>query len=299
MNFIALQEHCSPDGLEYLVMTNLAEEKEDGSIKFVFTDGNIHDSLAFYLGVVAGRGDGTFDPAGNITRQEAAVMLTRAYEVCGGNLPTEMPTLTYTDQSKISDWATEGVFALSKWGVMKGMDDGLFVPSGQYSVEQCLVTFLRLYENAPVSRKNGNVTSRFTYEQAMSRFNDIRDRYDETMNSGTGSIETNRIEGSLATFIQVESIGWHVTSQQFYFVYPDGGLFAIDFGICAATYDYLKIEDPQFTEDGKTFTCSIPLTQDQIVPGTDVFLHEAGIYDIKIDVETVRYELQRNALPIK
>lgn len=171
MAFVALQQHCDISGLESLVEFYLAEKTEDGYfMKDAFTDGaDRESSLAFYLGMINGRGDSTFDPDGQITRQEAAVVLTRAYKVCGGALPQESEKASsFTDEEKIADWAKESASALASWNVMDGMEDGSFLPDGNFTVEQCIVTFLRLYENAPVSRKNNNVTPLFTYEQALA-----------------------------------------------------------------------------------------------------------------------------------
>ncbi len=82
MAYVAVQQHCDSSGLKGMAARFLAEAEPDGySIKEVFADGERDDSLAYYLGLVEGRGDGSFDPDGLITRQEAAVMLTRAYGV--------------------------------------------------------------------------------------------------------------------------------------------------------------------------------------------------------------------------
>lgn len=146
----------------------LADKDDSGNYQNGFNDIiDPDDTLAFYLGVVQGRGNGIFDPNGLITRQEAAAMMTRAYGVCGGTLPKEATETRFPVHEKIADWAKESVSALTSWNVMNGMEAGSFSPEEQCTVEQCIVMFLRLYENAPVSRKNGNVTPRFTYEQGL------------------------------------------------------------------------------------------------------------------------------------
>ena len=62
MNYIAVQENCGADIFDKLVGTYVAEKNLDGTIKSAFSDGSQNDSLAYYLGLVQGRGDGTFDP---------------------------------------------------------------------------------------------------------------------------------------------------------------------------------------------------------------------------------------------
>ena len=85
MAFLSAQEQL--DNLGQLAVYYLADKDEDGRMKLVFHDQsgygeyvdrdiNYQSSIAYYLGLVEGRGDGTFDPDGLITRDEAAVILT-------------------------------------------------------------------------------------------------------------------------------------------------------------------------------------------------------------------------------
>ena len=82
MQFVAVQNNCDDAALEALVACYLAEKDEKGEVIDPFVDGYLYDKYAYYLGVVKGRGNGIFDPWGSITRQEAAAMLLRAYQVC-------------------------------------------------------------------------------------------------------------------------------------------------------------------------------------------------------------------------
>ncbi len=101
------------------VQRALAEKDEQGNIKLVFQD-KLEDveydrwtdrgnSLAYYLGVVDGRSPGHFDPDAQITRQEAAVMLAKAYRVVGKTLPEVSEDLPFQDAEQIADWAKESV----------------------------------------------------------------------------------------------------------------------------------------------------------------------------------------------
>ncbi|BAK97613.1 putative surface layer protein [Oscillibacter valericigenes Sjm18-20] len=101
---------------------------------------------AALMGLVKGRSNGTYDPNGTITRQEAAVILTRIYERCGGQLGGE--ALAYPDQDEIGAWALPSVKTVTALGVMNGKSDGGFQPVAAYTVEQSIVTFDRLF--APV-----------------------------------------------------------------------------------------------------------------------------------------------------
>lgn len=98
---------------------------------------------AALMGLVKGRSNGTYDPNGTITRQEAAVILTRIYERCGGQSGGECRT--YSDQEEIGAWALPSVRTVATLGVMNGKLDGAFHPAAAYTVEQSIVTFDRLF----------------------------------------------------------------------------------------------------------------------------------------------------------
>ena len=201
-------------------------------------------SIPYYLGLIQGRDNGVFDPKGLITRQEAAVMLTRAYGVCGGKLPENVGQESFPDETKMAEWAKESVSARSTWDVIKGMNDGSFAPDSNYTVEQCLVTLLRLYENAPVSRIKGNVTPLFTYEQAMADVTGFMDP----------SLPSLIIEGPVATFVQIPPGAYMRSAYHFCFVYRAGGALSVDFGVCSAPWGLSSghaMENPVFLKTGK------------------------------------------------
>ena len=99
------------------------------------------------MGILKGRGNGYYvDPNTPITRQEAAVVLARVYRLYAEEPQTKAP-LTYQDAKDIADWAKDDVALMTQLGVMNGVAKGKFDPKGQYTVEQCLVTLVRLYNN--------------------------------------------------------------------------------------------------------------------------------------------------------
>ncbi|SHI14896.1 S-layer homology domain-containing protein [Sporobacter termitidis DSM 10068] len=116
----------------------------------VFTDTNdYYVNCAYLLGTVQGKGDGTFDPDGLVSRQEAAVMLFRAYLTYGGGIMINQKAAefeeNYTDVGIIADWAIADVQYIYELGVMNGISASTFDPMGQLTREQAIVTFWRLY----------------------------------------------------------------------------------------------------------------------------------------------------------
>ncbi|MBR4961629.1 MAG: S-layer homology domain-containing protein [Clostridia bacterium] len=101
------------------------------------------------LGIVNGRGNGIFDPASGITRQEAATMLMRAAEVLG--IPMGKEARSFSDLPEAAEWAVSGILYTASLKtadglvVMNGVSDSSFAPLGTYTVEQAILTMVRLY----------------------------------------------------------------------------------------------------------------------------------------------------------
>jgi len=104
------------------------------------------------LGVITGVGNGNFDPNGQLTREQAAVMLARLAQVMGRQItPTN---LTFADNAHIASWAREAVGQMQSADIMGDAGNNHFAPQGDYTREQSIVTIMRLYDflstNIPV-----------------------------------------------------------------------------------------------------------------------------------------------------
>lgn len=292
MEFVALQTNCDYKSLLALTDEYRAEKDFDGLVVQPFTDGGPGTAEAYYLGVIKGRGNGIFAPDDPITRQEAAVLLVQAYTAYSGEAPAVSMALPFSDAAQVDAWAKTGVEAVSAWGVMKGMDDGSFSPKGYYSLEQCILTFVRLYEKAPVTRAKGNGKSLYTYEQCVQL---LEAQTRETKDKGYGFSEVQRITGPRATFIRMDLAGMKGSSSVPYFVYQEGGMRVADLGICLSN-DQLDVTqttaDGKFNDFGDIFTCTVtvPDTVSLIPAGQgeqEVVYHEKGDYFVKVDVMTM------------
>jgi len=100
-------------------------------------------TAAFKLGIVNGKAEGIFDPAGMITRQEAAAMLTRAAKAYGADIGAGASD--FSDYGAVAAWAKSSVDFVAANGVMSGVGDNIFSPVGAYTREQSILTVLRLY----------------------------------------------------------------------------------------------------------------------------------------------------------
>ena len=296
MRFVALQSNCDYDSLLKLTKTYLAEKDETGAVLSPFSDGLLWNGLseAYYLGVVKGRGDGTFDPEGLISRQEAAVMLLHTYEAYGGETLESAPAPSYSDFDVVDDWARNPVSTLSLWGVMKGVEDGSFSPQDIYTTEQCLVTFLRLYELAPRSRTKGNVAPLFSYDQCMEM---MEKEHRGTLQNGYGWAINLRADGPQATFLRTDLTGWGGRSASYtYFVYQEGGMKTVDLGLHRVQSGLTEkdtISNCSFDETGGSFRCTITFPTDVAYGNLEqeepVVSVKQGHYFTTIDIDTLEY----------
>jgi len=109
---------------------------------------------AAYLGIVSGVGNNRFDPSSPLTREQAAVMLVRLFFAIHANLGTDLPVMlelpylpeAFTDYEQVASWAFDSVASVSVLGIMGGVGNNRFDPGGSYTIEQSIVTILRLFD---------------------------------------------------------------------------------------------------------------------------------------------------------
>ena len=87
-------------------------------------------------GVTTGTSDTTFSPTANITREQMAVMIYRFAQNYGVELPTSGNAALFVDNSEISGWAAEAVYAMQRAGIINGVDGNRFAPKDNATREQ-------------------------------------------------------------------------------------------------------------------------------------------------------------------
>jgi hypothetical protein len=83
--------------------------------------------------IIKGYDGNLFKPDEKITREEMAVMIARTARVAGkdatlSDSEQEQQLAQFTDQQKISSWATNDVALAVKAGIIKGLPGGEFAP---------------------------------------------------------------------------------------------------------------------------------------------------------------------------
>lgn len=101
--------------------------------------------LAHRLGVVGGIGNGFFAPERTITREEAAAMMARMCTAVGFNGGDPSLAASYADDTDISGWARENVYALTNVGLFVGTGSGMFSPKSALMRQEGIVLMYRLY----------------------------------------------------------------------------------------------------------------------------------------------------------
>ena len=87
-------------------------------------------------GITKGRGNGSFDPDKEITREEMAVMMVKFLKVSGKKLNVKGTASAFKDDINIESWAKDAVMEMAKLGLVKGMEDGSFSPKTQFTRAQ-------------------------------------------------------------------------------------------------------------------------------------------------------------------
>lgn len=150
------------------------------------SDASIQRAAA--LGVIQGYPDGTFAPDNSILRSEAAAMLARTAALTGNT--ANAPYEPFSDETQFG-WAQENIEFISSCidtrtvtAIMGGVGDNLFDPNGNYTREQAILTFQRLYRyctgviqplypgNVPVEINGGVMVS---LEGGQLRFSNLQD----------------------------------------------------------------------------------------------------------------------------
>lgn len=96
------------------------------------------------LGIIKGKSETLLAPDDLLTREEAATILDRTGAYLG--ITFNLSDYNFADEANISDWAKVPVQNMSSAGIMKGIGEDRFDPKGTYTVEQAMVTLVRMYD---------------------------------------------------------------------------------------------------------------------------------------------------------
>lgn len=103
---------------------------------------------AVNAGIAKGNEDGSFKPHDSITREQMAVMISRALSFAGKSVqaPTPLDLTVYHDEETISVWAQAAVAETLDAGILKGVTSTAFEPNIHTSRAQAAVAVKRMLQ---------------------------------------------------------------------------------------------------------------------------------------------------------
>jgi hypothetical protein len=109
-----------------------------------YTDGVL---WAAENGIVSGIGSGLFDPNGNITREQLAVMLYNYAKFAGLDVSAATGLADFPDSADVSAWAKDAVAWAVATGLISGKPGGLLDPKGPATRAEVATILQRFIEN--------------------------------------------------------------------------------------------------------------------------------------------------------
>lgn len=100
--------------------------------------------IAKKLGIVSGRGNGTFDPNVSISRQDMMVMAVNAMKIAKKPLSSTTDLKKFKDASSIAAYAKDSVASFVSSGIIVG-SAGAIMPTSSATREQAAVIIYKLY----------------------------------------------------------------------------------------------------------------------------------------------------------
>lgn len=132
---------------EFCALAVALYESVKGEIteRSTFTDTNdVNVQKMAAVGVVSGVGDNKFAPNTELTREQAATMLSRLANAIGK--PLQQQPSMFSDSYSVSTWAADAVGQMQATGIMSGVGNNTFAPKNPYTREQSIITIMRLYD---------------------------------------------------------------------------------------------------------------------------------------------------------
>ncbi|MBQ4109789.1 MAG: S-layer homology domain-containing protein [Clostridia bacterium] len=112
-------------------------------VRYIYED---YVAKAYNAGLIYGMSDTEFSSDSFLTREQAAVILSRVYAKLVGEV-SPSDNSKFTDDSDISDWARDAVYFMAKKGILQGMGENMFAPKANTQIQQAIAIAVRIMEN--------------------------------------------------------------------------------------------------------------------------------------------------------
>jgi hypothetical protein len=105
-------------------------------------------TIAAQYGIIAGYEDGSIRPNGEITREEAMVMITQALDAMALLQETDDAAASFDDLDAVSDWASFAVERVTAQHIMNGISANILSPKSTFTYAQAAATIDNLLVQA-------------------------------------------------------------------------------------------------------------------------------------------------------
>lgn len=120
------------------------------------------------VGIVLGDQNGYIHPNDNITREEAVVILARAFKK-----ETIVPTKKFSDEAEISDWAKSDFMSFVEHEYIEGYEDGTLKPKNELTRAEALTIINRVVPNVLSTGVYDETSSKNIYGSALIKVDNV------------------------------------------------------------------------------------------------------------------------------
>lgn len=300
------------------ILTLLAQKmwrNEDEAFAYVgtntgFTDVPSSSAYAKYVawvkdkGIMSGVSETAFNPDVTINRQEICVSLYKLKQYLG----TPFETIEYDyyyDHDDISSWATGGVYALTRFGVVTGDNYGNFTPKDPIERQEMAAI---VYAYRTLSRYKRNITTPVPealaaqFSKKENEYNSLSaaERYYYEMIQDNGySYATLYISEMSTAIITARTLGYNVSADMLeHYAEASGTTYTVNLlsmlnGTSTAQYDLYRNEVNDYRKAVETYIDGNTLLalRDEIRAGVSNFTGN----DWKYSINKCRYVSQISA----
>ncbi len=218
--------------------------------------------------VMVGVGNNKWEPQGNVTREQAAVIMCKLNEVevdtksKPAEIRAQLTKLGYTDADKVSDWAAPYILAAVQNGYMSGYPDHTLRSGNDITRAEAIV----MLDNAGIANDVTYVQMNIPYADFYAAEINNEDAVDAvTSATNTKSIKSD--DGQLVggTYNDYDAEAWAAGTQK------EVHIKGVSYPVAIKTSDLKKLEEKQSKQDDYYFTVldSVPAAYKTVTVGKD------------------------------
>ncbi|MDY3014984.1 MAG: S-layer homology domain-containing protein [Evtepia sp.] len=261
-----------------------------GTPKFndVPKDSPYYDAVnwAYDKGVVGGVSDDTFEPDGNVSREQVCTMLTRFAALEKISLIQVVEPKPFKDSLQVQEYARSGVTACQMAGIIKGYEDGRLRPGEKMTREECAAIVYRIFNSAGLQAPEGSKMVDLTpgaYDSLYTEYENMP--FESEVSSGS--------EVDLSYFDETVFIGDSISLTLEYYANSSGALGNAQF-LCAGSMSATNMLTGKILPEYPKGSGQKPPVEDSVAAcGAQVVYIMLGMDNIAYGVERATSDMQK------